>query len=179
VPRKTTRAVQPELPLHLRSPEREAELRAHLAGRTDLLPVELDLPAALSELARQAERILELEVGEWAPAPWRPFWPRGRNASRRDEEGVESDECPDGYLLMHNEGRWQYLSRVGERLAEGGTLECSWRCGPPRRRCKPSANGWPPRRGEGWGYHPTGLRRQAVSQEAVRCREHVQADGTP
>jgi hypothetical protein len=120
VPRKTTRAVQPELPLHLRSPEREAELRAHLAGRTDLLPVELDLPAALSELARQAERILELEVGEWAPAPWRPFWPRGRNASRRDEEGVESDECPDGYLLMHNEGRWQYLSRVGERLAEGG-----------------------------------------------------------
>jgi hypothetical protein len=128
VARKTIRAVQPALPLNLWNPEREAELRAHLVGRTDLLPVELDLLAALSELARRAERILELEVeaGERAPAPWvRPasgeaLWERSVSEARsQDEDGVVYDECPDGYLLVWDDGRWQYLEGGGELLAEG------------------------------------------------------------
>jgi hypothetical protein len=125
--RKTRREVQPELPLNLWSAEREAELRVRWVGRADLLPVELDLLAALGELAR-AERILELEVetGECAPAPWVPspsgecLWERAVSEARfPDEDGSVYNECPDGYLLVWGDGRWQYLGGGGELLAEG------------------------------------------------------------
>jgi hypothetical protein len=126
--RQTRREVQPEMPLNLWSAEREAELRVRLVGRTDLLPVELDLLAALIELERRAERILELEVetGECAPAPWASspsgecLWERAVSETRsQDEDGSVYDECPDGYLLVWGDGRWQYLGGGGELLAEG------------------------------------------------------------
>jgi hypothetical protein len=105
--------------------EREAELRAHLASRTDLSPVERDLSDALDELSRQRAECTELlaRFGVQAPAPWvrsaEALWERPVSEARdQDEDGVEYDECPDGHLLVTADGTWSWWRR-SELVAEG------------------------------------------------------------
>jgi hypothetical protein len=105
--------------------EREAEMRARLASRTNLSALERDLSDALDELSRQRAECAELlaRFGVQAPAPWvrsaEALWERPASEARAwDEDGIEYDECPDGHLLVTADGAWAWW-RNAELVGEG------------------------------------------------------------